>query len=613
VETITVTATRTPQARNKVGSSVTIIGENQLIASQAIAVSDSLANVPGVAISRNGGQGSLTSVRIRGAEADQTLVLIDGIKINDPASPGGGFDFGNLLVNDIARVEVLRGPQSTLYGSQAIGGVVNVITKAPTSPLSGNVDIETGTLASQRARGAVRGRVGGLSYAGAASYVTTDGVSSAASGREADGFEHTAFQGRIGYAFSPAFDVEARAWWAMSEVGIDGFPPPTYSFADTPETSETDQRIFYVGANLVLLDGRSRTRFGFSQATTDRVSTDPTQRVKETFLALGRNEQFDIQSTLDLGPNVQVLAGGEFETSRLRVASPNDFDPTPTPLRASTKISGLYVQAQVSPTPWLSATLGARQTSNTRFGDALNVRATFAARLNGDTTILRGAIANGFKAPTLYQTLSEYGNLSLVPEEASSSEIGVEQAFLARKILVSLTYFERDTTNQIDFASCFGVTRAICTNRPFGVYDNIAVTTAQGFEAGIDIKPVQNLTLSFGYTDLDATNRSRGTANFGKALARRPKQSGFASISYDFAFGLSLSAAYTRTGDSFNDGGNRQVLEGFDLISLRASQKINAQWSIYARVENLRDETYQTASGYGSLPRQTFVGLRASF
>jgi vitamin B12 transporter len=613
VETITVTATRTPQATDKVGSAVTIIDQTQIFARGSIAVSDLLGSVTGVSVSRNGGLGSLTSVRIRGAEADQTLVLIDGIKLNDPASPGGGFDFGNLLVGDVARIEVLRGPQSTLYGSQAIGGVVNVISQTAQTPFAGSLDLEAGDLASARARGAVRGRLGDFSYSGAAGYVTTDGISSAAIGRERDGFEHKSLQGRLAYAFSPALELEARAWWAKGVIGIDGFPPPIYAFTDTNETSETEQAILYAGANLVLLDGRSRTRIGYNRASTDRLSTDPAQKVKATFIALGTNQQLDVQSTLDVTETFQLLAGGEFEASRLRVSAPNDFDPSPSPLRASTRITGLYVQAQIDPTPWLSANLGVRQTTNSRFGDAITLRATFAARFNDGHTIVRGVMATGFKAPTLYQSLSEYGNVALVPEEASSSELGVEQALLSRKIVASLTYFARDTRNQIDFTSCFNDRRAICTNRPFGVYDNIAQTKATGIEAGLDLRPNQSLTVSLGYTALDTTNRSANSANFGKDLARRPRQSGFATLTYNFASGINLSASYTRTGASFNDGGNRQRLAGFDLFSLGASQRIGEQWSIYARIENAGDVVYQTAAGYGSLPRQGFVGLRATF
>jgi vitamin B12 transporter len=613
VETITVTATRTPQALTKVGSSITVITSPEILIRQPLAITDLLVNVQGVSVTRNGGLGSLTSVRIRGAEADQTLVLVDGIKLNDPASPGGGFDFGNLLVGDIARVEVLRGPQSTLYGSQAIGGVINVITQKSTSPFEGSVDLETGELATSRVRGAVRGQQGAFSYAGSLGYLTTDGISAAASGTEADSFKHRAAQGKVGFNVNSALDLEARAWWAKGVSGIDGFPPPTFSFSDTPETSTTEQTVFYASANLILLDGRSRTRLGFSQAKTDRVNATPTQSVRETFLALGTNDQIDVQSSLDIGQSLQIVAGGEFETSRLRVSSPSSFNPNPTPLRANTKVSGLYIQGQATPTPWLTATLGARWTSNSRYGDATNVRATLAASFNEGETIVRGALANGFKAPTLYQIFSEFGNLSLVPEEASSAEIGVEQAVFSRKLIIGLTAFSRDTTNQIDFASCFGSNSPICVNRPFGVYNNIARAYAEGIETSLTYKPTKRFDLAIGYTALNTTNRSLGNANFGKDLARRPKDTGFINLSYQFDFGLNLSGTYSTTGDSFNNASNSVRLAGYELIALRASQKLSDIWTIYARVDNAGEETYQTAAGYNSPPRQAYVGLRATF
>jgi vitamin B12 transporter len=612
-ETIIVTATRTPQSPAKIGSSVSIITGAAIVQAQSVAVVDLLRDVQGVSVTRNGGLGSQTSVRIRGGETDQTVLLIDGIKLNDPSSPGGGFDFGNLLVGDVERIEVLRGPQSTLYGSQAIGGVINVITKSGDTPFAGSLDIEGGELASQRVRGAVRGRMLGFFYAGALGYVKTDGVSAAASGKEADGFEHSSAHGRIGFVVNSALDLEARAWWSKGVLGIDGFPPPTYSFADTLETSTTDQRIFYAGANLALLDGRSRTRFGFSQMTSDRMLSDPTQAIRDTFLALGTNDQFEVQSSLDIGSSLQLVAGGEIETSRLTVSAPSSFDPNPVPLKASTRVGGYYLQGQATPTPWLTATLGARWTTNNRFGDALNVRATLAATFNDGNTIARAALANGFKAPTLYQTFSEYGNLSLVPEEASSSEFGLEHGMFSRKLVASVTAFSRDTINQIDFASCFASTNRICVNRPFGVYTNIAQASAEGIEAGLEAKPTQRLTLSAGYTLLETRNRSVGNANFGKQLARRPGETGFVSVAYQFGFGLDVSGTYSMTGDSFNNAANSALLKGYELISLRASQKIGDNWSIYARVENASDEVYQTAGGYGSPPSQAFVGLRAIF
>lgn len=612
-ETVVVTATRTPQTAARIGSSITVLDGADITRAQSIPVVDLLRDVPGVTFSRNGGVGSLTSVRIRGAESDQTVVLIDGIKLNDPSQPGGGYDFANLMVGDVERIEILRGPQSTLYGSQALGGVVNVITRSGDVPFGASLDLEGGELATMRARGSVRGQAGGLSYAGAVGHFETDGISSAANGIEADTYTHTGAQGRLGFELNHMLELEGRVFWSKGDVGIDGFPPPTFALSDTPERSETGELIVYAGVNLSLLDGRSQTRFGISETTTDRVSSNPSASPMTTFDANGTSTRLEIQSVLDVTSQFQIVGGGEFEDASYRTISPSSFDPNPTPERASSQLSALYLQGQASPTDWLTATLGMRLTSHDRFGEALNTRATVAASFNQGNTIVRAALADGFKAPTLFQLFSDFGNVTLAPEEATSIEFGVEQAFFQRRLVLAVTAFERNTANQIDFISCFNNPLAICLGRPFGTYDNVARARADGIETTLEARPTARLSLSAGYTILDARNRSVGTASFDRRLARRADETAFVTAGYEFGFGLDLSATWSMVGDSFNNASNSQRLAGYELITVRASQKIGEIWSIHARIENASDEVYQTATGYGSPPRQAFVGLRASF
>ena len=612
-ETVIITATRTPMRASRVGSSVSVIDGPAITRAQSIAVIDLLRDVPGVAFSRTGGVGSLTTVRIRGAESDQTVLLIDGVKLNDPSSPGGGFNFANLLVGNLERIEVLRGPQSTLYGSQALGGVVQIITRSGDVPFGASITLEGGDLNTKRVRGSVRGHVGDLSYVLAAGQFETDGVSSAAIGKERDGYKNTLAQSRIDYALTDHLSLEARLFWSDSDVGIDGFPAPSFVLSDTLERSKTEELIVYTGANLTLLGGRSRTRFGISETQSDRTNLNPTLAVKNTFIGTGTNRRAEFQSSLDVTPQFQIVGGGEFEQSRLRTASPSVSNPNPNPLRAKSELSALYLQGQASPASWLTATLGVRWTDHDSFGEALNTRATLAASLNQGNTIVRAALADGFKSPTPFQLFSNFGNAKLQPEEASSAEIGVEQAWFSRRLIGSITYFQRDTINQIDFVSCFGNPAAICVGRPSGTYDNIARTKADGTEFTLEAKPTRNLSLSAGFATLDARNKVRGTATFNRLLPRRAKETGFATIGYGFDFGLDVSATYSHIGDSFNNAANTVVIQSYDLVTLRASQKINDDWTVFARVENAGDEVYETITGYGSPRRQTLVGLRATF
>ena len=612
-DAIIVTATRSNQVARKVGSSVTVVNNQALVAAQTIVVTDILRDVPGVGISRNGGVGSLSTIRIRGAEGDQTVVLIDGIKLNDPSSPGGGFNAGNLLVGDLDRIEILRGPQSTLYGSQALGGVINLITKSGDVPFAASADIEGGGLSTYRARASVRGTAGKLAYAASLSRFTTDGISAFRGGSERDNYENNGAQARLTYSFNDIVSVEGRAWLSQGKGGQDGFAPPTFAFGDTKETFKVDEVILYAGANIVVLDGRWQTKLGATQTTTDRDFLNPTQAPSLTFQARGRNNRFDVQSVLDVTADFQLVGGAEWEEAQLTNLSPSSFAPTATPFVAATKIGAVYLQGQASPTSWLTATAGVRWTRNDRFGDALNARLTLAGNFNDGTTIVRAAIADAFKAPTPYQLFSEYGNSGLVPEEGGSFEIGVEQALFDKKLVLAVTAFERDTSNQIDFVSCFRNTSAICVGRPFGTYNNVARTKADGVEASFEAKPTDKLRISGGYTTLDARNAVIGSANFNRRLARRPDHTGFVTIGYAFDFGLDVSATQSIVGASFDTASNSVRVKGYELLTVRASQKLGPKWTLYGRIENATDETYEVVRNYGALPRQTFVGLRASF
>lgn len=612
-ETIIVTATHTPQKPAAIGASVAVLDAAAIRAAGGAPVVDLLRDVPGVSFSRNGGVGSVTSVRIRGAESDQTVVLIDGVKLNDPSQPGGGFNFANLLLGDLDRIEVLRGPQSTLYGSQAIGGVVNLITREATRPLEASLAAETGELETTSLRGAVRGAAGALRYGLSASRFETAGISAAAAGRERDGYENTAAQARAAYQLSPTLGLEARVWWSEGEVGIDGFPAPGFVLADTPERSRTEERILYGGANLTTLEGRWRTRLSLSQTTTDRESRNPALSVPITFDARGVNDRVDLQSVLDLTAQVQIVAGYEHETASFRTASPSVATPNPRPSTAEVDSQALYAQIQASPTPGLTVTLGARATDHERFGEAVNLRATLAWAINDGATILRAAAADGFKAPSLFQLLSNFGNLALQPEEATSVEAGVEQALFDRRLIATLTWFERSATNQIDFVSCFRNPAAFCVNRPSGTYDNIARTKADGLEATLEFRPIEALSLTAGLATLEARNDAGGSANFNRRLPRRPDQTSFLTAAWRFGPGREVSATLSRIGDSFDNASNTVRLPAYELVALRASWAVTESWSLQARIENAGDETYQTTAGYGSPPRQAFLGLRADF
>ncbi|MDP3488569.1 MAG: TonB-dependent receptor [Phenylobacterium sp.] len=617
VRGVIVTANRAPTAAAEVAQAVTVIDRAQIEASQAILLPDLLGRTAGVTLSRNGGPGGVTALRIRGAESDQTLVVIDGVRLNDVAQPGAGYNFANLLTGDVARVEVLRGAQSTLWGSQAIGGVVNVITTVPTAPFQASLDVEGGDNATAYVRGGVGGASERLVWRLGAGYYTTDGVSAVAGGAEDDGFQHTSANGRLGVKITDNLSLDLRGVYSYGRAQVDGYPAPAYSFADTAEYGVTEELVGYVGLNLALLDERLRNRLAYSRTRTDRQSLNPAQALTDvTFDALSEVDRWEYQGSFALTPAWQAVFGLEREEAAMRTLSPSAFNPNPPAQAASADLDSAYLQLQGPLLAGLTVTAGVRRDEHDTFGGQTLGQGALAWSLNGGDTVLRASFGQGFKAPSLYQLYSEYGNLALDPEEADAWDLGVEQSLAGGLALVSATWFQRKTTNQIDYVSCFSApSDPLCrVGGPtrFGYYSNTARTEAHGVELTGQAK-VGPFDLAANYTWTDATNESAGSANRGNQLARRPEHQGYMSLTHVWTAGPTATLAVRYIGEAFDDAANLNRLEPRALLDLRAAWPLSDTFEVYGRVENVFDDRAPSTRGYGELGRFGALGLRARF
>ncbi|GLI99804.1 TonB-dependent siderophore receptor [Sphingobium sp. BS19] len=610
-DTIVVTATRTEQPLSRVGQSITVIDREEIATRQTDTIVDILRTVPGVTIARTGGIGGVASVFIRGAESDQTVALIDGVKLNDPSSPGGGFNFGNLMTGNIARIEVLRGPQSVLWGSQAIGGVVNLITIPPSEDLAVNLRGEYGYRDTGELVGNVSGKAGPVSASLGAGYFRTDGISAfneKRGGKEKDGYRNYGANANVNVALSDAISVDLRGWYSNGRNDQDGFAPPSFSFGDTLEYTKTRDMVGYAGLNAALLDGRFRNRLGFAYTDIDRVSYDGASTSSETFAAKGRNERFEYQGSFDIAEGWQTTFGAEREKSRLKTSN-YGFADAPQ----SAVIESVYGQLIATPFAGFTATGGVRYDHHNRFGSATTFGANGVWTPNAGKTELRASYSEGFKAPSLYQLYGDYGNDTLRPERARAWDAGVTQRLLDGAIEASATWFHRNSRNLIDFISCSTPLTGICTGRPFGTYDNIVKARSQGLEVVLALRPVEPLKVQASYTYLDAENRSPGSPNFGNKLARRPAHSVNAAIDYRWSFGLTTGATITHVGSSFDNAANSRRVEGYALADIRASFPITKNVEIYGRVENLFNERYETVFRYGTPGRAAYGGVRVSY
>jgi len=582
---IVVVASGVEQEAETTGRSITVLDRATIETRQTVSLSDLLATTPGVTSTRNGGPGGVTAVRIRGAEDAQTLVLIDGVRTNDPSAPAGAFDFGNLLTSTIERVEILRGPNSVIWGGQALGGVVNVVTQAPVDGIAARANAEYGYADQISANAAVAAGNDTVQGALTGGYFRTDGISQAASGTEADGYRQYNASGRLRAEFAPGFGVDLRGYYANSRLEIDGFPAPTYSFADTEEYTTAQELYGYAG--LFANFGPLANRVAFTIADINRDGYDPAPGAfTPHYLYRGRSERYEYRGDAKLVDQLRVTFGAERENLRF-------YDGADT-TRAD--ITSFYGQAIVTPVEAVTLTAGIRNDDHSRFGGHTTWGASAAVKPFA-TTLLRASYGEGFKAPTLYQLFAPfYGTDTLAPETAKSWEAGIEQSALDGAAKLGVTWFHRDTRNQIDF------------DLVSFTYANIARTRAEGLEVELVLNPVDALTVTANYTYTDTENRSAGFE--GNQLARRPQDTASVSADYRLPFGLSLGGTVTIVGDSFNDQGNFTRIDGFALGSIRAEMPVGDRFAVYGRVENVTDEKYEVVSGYGTYGRAAYAGVR---
>ena len=598
---VVVTAVRVATPVNQVASSVTVLDKAAIDASQQFTVSDLIARTPGVTVSRTGGFGTTTGVRIRGAESDQTVVVIDGVKLNDPSAPGGGYDFGDLFVGDAAQIEVLRGPQSTLWGSQAIGGVVNIVTALPTSGFQGGGEAEGGSRGTASGRAHVGGSQNGISWELAGNAFRTDGISAIApefGGHERDGYRHYGTSGRILADLADNVSLDLRGYWSHGKVDLDStFGPP-----DVPDYQTSTNWTGYAGLNIALLDGALKNRIGYTRDQIDRDNIDPTITSGDdrTFIGHGRNQHIEYQGDLTLAKGWNAIFGAEHEHSQFSAISPQ-FQTDPD--QGNVSIDSLYGQVNGTVVDHLTLTGGVRYDHHQTYGGHALVSGG-AVWSSGGTTI-RASYGEGFKAPTLYQLYSEYGNLDLNPERAHGWDAGIEQKF-GGHFTASLTYFDRDTHNLIEFAG--DPPRA---DRPFGYYQNVDKANAHGIEAAAAAR-FGGLTLDANYTWTDAEDRSAG-ATYGNDLIRRPHDTANADATYAWAFGLVTTVAVTHASHAFEDSANTIRLGAYTLVDFRVEQPIGHGLSLFGRVENIGNTHYETAYEYGTLGRSVYGGIRAKF
>jgi vitamin B12 transporter len=614
LDEVVVVANRAPEPLSKVGNSVTVLDQQAIQDSQQINVSDLLATTPGITFSRNGGPGASTSVYIRGADSDHTIVLIDGVVLNDPSSTGGNLDFANLLVGDISRIEILRGGQSTLYGSQAIGGVINIITTLPQPGLGADLQAEGGSLGSSMVKGGIGNKSDNWSFRLGATYYATDSVPSLDKrygGTITDPFHDSVVSGRATYDFTPDVQFDERAYWTESRAFYDGYSPITFLLANYPQYEDTRQLFDYTGLNFNVFDNQLKNRVAYEYTTTQRSdynsAVDP---ITQTDTYRGNNSRVEYQGTWAIVPDYQAVFGVQQEKSW------SDATPYP-PAHAATGQVGEYVQLQGEVISGLTLTAGERHDHYDTFGQHYTGQLAVAWVLPS-ATVLRASWSQGYKAPSLYELYSPYGNIALQPEVSTGGDAGVEQQVWNDRVTLSATYFLTHFKNLIEFLDCPGSPLCATLGQEGGYYANTDRAKASGVELAASAALTSALAVSANYSHIKTEDDTPGSPIYGQQLFQHPEDAANLSLSYTWPQSAKTTVAARYGGPSLDQNfsvypTSNVRLGGYTLLDLRVSYPVTEKLELYARVDNVTNKWYETIYQYGTWGRTAFAGVHATF
>jgi vitamin B12 transporter len=601
--TIVVSPTLVPTPVSEIGNSVTVITADDMERKQERTLPDALKDVPGLNVVQTGGPGGQTSIFIRGTDSNHTKVLIDGIDVSDPSTPSGSFDFSQIPTWGIERIEVLRGPQSGLYGSDAIGGVVNIATKQGSGPPQFNAMTEGGSFGTFNQAAGVSGSQGRANYnldlihlRSTDVPVTPGNLLPPGQARIDDFGSNKTVSGKAGVDLTDNFSVSlvGRYIDSLYRTTSDTFSVPPFTGVPEGTQSPTQEHAFFTRgeAKLLSFDGALENKFGVAYSHYNRSTTDIDPTNVPSTLS-GDRTKFNWQGTAHLGNDRTIVLGLEDQTDRLanlgitpEVRNRAGFAELHTPI-----LDRLYGTASV------------REDDNSSFGKTTTWRLASSYFVPGTDTKLKASYGTGFKAPSLTQLYAvPSANPALQPEKSRGYDGGFEQPLLDNKLSFGATYFHNSIKDLISFGPAF----------PFPNI-NINQATTYGAESFVDLKPIATVDLRADYTYTVPRND-----NTGSELLRRPKNKAGLDASWTPFASLTLTGEILYIGtwlDAARDNPNifTAQSEPYTLINLAASYKLNDYATVFSRITNLLDRHYQDPLGFEQPGLGVFTGIRLSW
>lgn len=594
VRPILVTATRIESSLATSPDAITIVTREQIEQAQARTVADVLQGVPGVTVLRNGQPGGQTSAFLRGANSGHTLVLVDGVRVNNAFS--GRFDFVDLPVDNVERVEVVRGPQSTRYGSDALGGVINIVTRRGAARPAASLLVEGGGNASLRTRGAASGTLGGVGLSAEVGSLDTENE------RENGQFHTLGGSAGASLKVGPRLDLGLTVSHRESEAGT-----PNDRFINDPnDTTGAKSTLGALSAHalpapwwdlrLSLAAGRERLRFDGPEPNPPFFSGDVRTRT------LCDTQRADLQNVFTAAPGHQLFVGLSYDRTPVEHTTESAFGNAV--IDRTVEASALSAQYDWSPARSFTASLGGRVDDFSTFGTHATWRAGARYTVAASGTILRANAGTGFHAPTvadLFYPGAE--NPDLKPEQSTGWDAGVEQPLFGGRLQVGAAWFSNEFDNLLAWSST-----------SFRM-ENVAEARTAGLEGFFQWQPAESLAVTGSYTWLSVAE-DRAT---GARLTRRPEHTGSVAASYRFPRWVQV-----QTGLRFS-GSSQDKHFAADYSTEDVTNDAYVKWdlgvtvspwphvALIGRVENLLDEDHEEAYGFPALGRVFWGGVKVDF
>lgn len=616
---VVVTANRVESDPKNITVSETVLNSEELENKQAGTVKDALEQIPGVEVAQNGGPGQTSSVFIRGNDQENTLVLYDGIPLNDPIGAPYGYDYlDGLTLDGVSQLEVLRGPQSTLWGSNAIGGVINIVPKSGPQPLGGSVLMEGGSYGTSREAVSAQGGDKGGYFNFDASHFNTagfpaldvkglDSADAAALAGSQDtnpgsvnnGDDNNTASLRLGSNLASNLEEKVLARYSQTNTSLDNYNNGNV-LADNPAYFALQQQFMVDSStNWKLLDGAWEQQLKVAFFDDDRTYTataNPYNSTSSNSNFDGQTAQAGWQNNIHFTKEETLVLGIQGQQQWANTTSSSDTVPVTTVQTGSG-----YAESQTNIDDRLFFNLGGRWEAQSQYGTHTTYQAGLAYLVPEVGTKLKANYGTGYLAPNLYQLYDPtYGNLQLQPETSLGFDFGFEQSIGGKDFInVGATYFDSDITNLITYDPTTYISI------------NVGQAWTYGVESFLDFKGIHDLELKGTYTYTYAWNLTNNVA-----LARRPQHK--AGLDADYQLGAaSFGGSLSYTGSSFDQDfqypANTVVLPAYFLLNLKADYQVSEKVKLFARVDNVFNQWYETAYGYSTPGLSVYGGTKVSF